>query len=219
MAVVYTATISGKSYGFDFEDQRIDIDETINNVLVTNLWLAIKEAQGSVEGMAYDRVASGSGKNTLGTGVETFLTVTLLDNWEVNTLKTSGKFEVSGGNLIRDDNADPFRDNPLITYIAFLSQAGIATQIETGVSGLTPTEAAQLAEIENLSTFDPSTDTFEGSETYQDLMRLLRAFAVGNIEDDGEGNAVLKSLDGLKDRITATYAANGSRTVTATDKS
>ena len=30
MAVDYTATIDGKSYGFDFEDQRIDIDATID---------------------------------------------------------------------------------------------------------------------------------------------------------------------------------------------
>lgn len=217
MAVIYTATVSGKSYGFDFEDQRIDIDATVNNVLVTHLWTAIKEAQGSVEGVAYNRIASGSGKNTLGTGVETFLTVTLLDNWEVNTLKASGKFEVSGGNLIREDNADPFRDNPLITYIAFLSQAGIATQIETGVSGLTESESLQLSKLDGL--FDPNTDTYEGSETYQDLMRLLRAFVAGNVADDGEGNAVLKSIDGLKDRITATYTNTGSRTVTATDKS
>lgn len=155
MPVIYTATVATKSYGFDFADQRIDIDATIDNMLVENLWTAIKEAQAETEGISYDQIATGSGLNELGTGVNTFLTVTLLSNWEVNTLKTSGKFEVSGGNLIRDDGADPFRDNPSITYIAFLSQAGIATQIETGVSGLTAEESAQLNDIDGKSKLIP----------------------------------------------------------------
>lgn len=158
MTVVYTATVGGKSYGFDFVDQRIDIDATINNMLVPDLWVAIKEAQAVTEGISWPRIATGSGNDVLGTGIETFLTVTLLENWEVNTLKTSGKFEVSGGNLIREDQADPFRDNPLITYIAFLSQAGIATQIETGVSGLTASESAQLAKLDAINVANGSVD-------------------------------------------------------------
>ena len=153
---IYTAIVSGKNYGFDFANQIINIDATIDNMLVTDLWTAIKEAQASSEGISYERVATGGGTDTLGVGVQTFLTVTLLHNWEVNTLKSSGKFEVSGGNLIRADQADPFLDNPAITYIAFLSQAGIATQIETGVSGLTPTESAQL---DNINTKIDDTDT------------------------------------------------------------
>jgi len=137
MGVICTFTVDGTDYGFDFEDQRIDVGATLDTMLVTDLWDAIKQAHSCVDGIPYSQIALGEGLATLGTGVQTFLTVTLLDNWEVNSLKTSGKFEVTGGNLIRMDNADPFRDNPSITYIAFLSQAGVATQIETGVSGLT----------------------------------------------------------------------------------
>jgi hypothetical protein len=144
----YTATVAGKDYGFDFDGQIINVDATVDNLLVTNLYTAIKEAQSSIPGIVYSIIARGGGTDVLGTGISTFLTVTLLENWEVNTLKTSGKFEVSGGNLIRADQADPFLDNPLITYIAFLSQAGIATQIETGVSGLTPQESAKLDSLD-----------------------------------------------------------------------
>lgn len=125
MAVDYTATVDGKDYGFDFEDTRIDIDATVDSLDVKNLYTAIKDAQASNVGIAYSTIANGEGLATLSTGIQTFLTVTLLTTWEVNTLKTSGKFEVRGGNLIRQDGADPFRDNPLITYIAFLSQAGV----------------------------------------------------------------------------------------------
>jgi hypothetical protein len=58
----------------------------------------------------------------------------------------------------------------------------------------------------------------ENGESFQEAVRLIRAFAAGDVEDDGAGNAVIKSLDGLVDRITATYDRNtGSRTVTATN--
>lgn len=122
MAVIHTSIVNGKSYGFDFEDQRIDVDATLDSMLVEDLWTAIKDAQDEEEGMPFDKIATGSGRNVLGSGIETFLTVTLHDNWEINSLKSSGKFEVSGGNLIREDQQDPFRDNPSITYISFLSQ-------------------------------------------------------------------------------------------------
>jgi hypothetical protein len=134
MAVDYTTTVDGKDYGFDFEDTRIDIDATVASLDVEDLYTAIKDAQASIVGIAYETIANGEGLATLSTGIQTFLTVTLLTTWEVNTLKTSGKFEVRGGNLIRQDGADPFRDNPLITYIAFLSQAGV---LATGSGGST----------------------------------------------------------------------------------
>lgn len=139
MAVDYTATVSGKDYGFDFEDTRIDIDVTLDGVDVSDLYLAIKEAQSSEAGIAYNTIANGEGLATLSTGIQTFLTVSLLSTWEINTLKTSGKFEVRGGNLIRQDGSDPFRDNPLITYIAFLSQAGVLANSEdiTGIKNNT----------------------------------------------------------------------------------
>ena len=144
MSIEYTATVSGKTYGFDFDGQIIYIDATIDNMLVANLWTAIKEAQATEFGIPFGVVATGGGTDILGTGIETFLTVTLQDNWEVSTLKSSGKFEVSGGNLIRADQADPFLDNPLITYIAFLSQAGIATVVETG-SAVLPSDVTDIA--------------------------------------------------------------------------
>ena len=132
MAVDYTATVDGKDYGFDFEDTRIDIDATVDSLDVENLYTAIKDAQGSEAGISYETIANGEGLATLSAGIQTFLTVTLLSTWEINTLKTSGKFEVRGGNLIREDQADPFRDNPLITYIAFLSQAGVLATASGG---------------------------------------------------------------------------------------
>ena len=155
MAVDYTATVSGKDYGFDFEDTRIDVDATLDTLDVQDLYTAIKDAQASNVGIVYETIANGEGLATLSTGIQTFLTVTLFSTWEVNTLKTSGKFEVRGGNLIRQDGADPFRDNPLVTYIAFLSQAGV---LATSSGGSAPTAGEVAAAVweELLSSYTTS---------------------------------------------------------------
>jgi hypothetical protein len=125
MAVNYTAIVGGKSFGFDFQAQRIDIDSSLDSLAVNDLYTAIKDAQSSEVGIVWDTIANGEGLATLSPGIQTFLTVSLFDNWELNTLKSTGKFEVNSGNLIRADGADPFLDNPLITYFNFLSQAGV----------------------------------------------------------------------------------------------
>ena len=168
MPVNYTATIDGKTYGFDFEDQRIDIDATIDVLDVINLYESIKDAQSSDAGIVYGTIANAEGLASLSTGIKTFLTVSLLGFWEINTLKTSGKFEVIGGNLIRADGADPFRDNSLITYIAFLSQAGILA--ETGTSGLTTAESETLT---NLNTKISTTLTHARAASMQTKVRIV----------------------------------------------
>ena len=135
MPVNYTVVISGKTYGFDFEDTRIDVDATLDQLDVVNLYEVIKVAQESDVGIAFNTIANGSGLDSLASGIKSFLTVTLQSTWELNSLKSSGKFEVLGGNLIRADGADTFRDNPLITYLAYFSQAGVLVESNSSSSG------------------------------------------------------------------------------------
>ena len=132
---------------FDFQDQRIDVPASINTLSVYPLWRAIREAQSTRIGLAYPVIAKASGLDTLDAtqGIATFITVTLFDNWEVNSLLGGGKFILTGGNLIRQDNADPFRDNPLVTYFAFFSQSGTVTTVNTG-SGVTPNDVTNIAD-------------------------------------------------------------------------
>ena len=151
MAVIFTTSVAGYTYGFDFEDQRIDVDATLSRMPVGDCWTAIKQAEASIEGMVYDQIAVAEGLTALSTGITTYLTVALLDNWETNTLLSSGKFEVIGGNLVRQDEEDPFRDNPLITYINNLSQAGVVATVSTG-SGLSPEQDATLNKVNALET-------------------------------------------------------------------
>ena len=58
----------------------------------------------------------------------------------------------------------------------------------------------------------------EGDVTLRQALRLLLAVAQGDAQGLEGSSPVFKSLDGTKDRITATYSA-GTRTVTARDAS
>lgn len=143
-----TVESDGIDFLFDFEDQRIDVPATETGMYVYTLWKAIRQAQSTPIGMAYPPIAKASGLDVLDSvqNIATFITVTLFDSWEVNSLKTGGKFTLSGGNLIRLDNADPFRDNPLVTYFAFFSQSGTVTTVNTG-SGVTAQDKEDIAEL------------------------------------------------------------------------
>ena len=142
-----TVTSDGIDFLFDFQDQRIDVPNTETSLGVYTLWKAIRQAQATDIGIAYPVIAKAEGLSTLDAvqGISTFITVTLFDNWEVNSLLDGGKFVLSGGNLIRSDNNDPFRDNPLVTYFAFFSQSGTVTTVNTG-SGVTPADIVEIAD-------------------------------------------------------------------------
>lgn len=143
-----TVTSDGIDFLFDFQDQRIDVPGTENSLDVYTLWKAIRQAQSTRIGMSYPVIAKASGLDTLDSvqNIATFITVTLFDDWEVNSLLGGGRFILSGGNLIRLDNSDPFRDNPLVTFFAFFSQSGTVTTVNTG-SGITAQDKEDIAEL------------------------------------------------------------------------
>lgn len=149
MAIIYTATIDGNDYGFDFENKRIDVDAALLIINVENLWAAIKEAQASRVGVAFPVIATGGGLELLDPleGSTTFLTVSLID-WVVNSLISAGRITISGGNLVRSDGSLPVADNPLVQYVNNTAQAGIRI-VTAGDGALTPGDIADiLAAIE-----------------------------------------------------------------------
>lgn len=113
-------------------------------------------------------------------------------------------------------------DNNTILTVGGVSDTFTSTTIAGGGGGggFTDDDRDTLnaiqADIAALNDFDPNTAIIEGSETWLQAMRLIRADAAGSIADDDAGNYVIKSADGLKDRITGTYA-DSSRTITGTD--
>lgn len=146
MSVAYTATVSGYDYGFDFEDQRIDVDASLSVIAVINLYTAIKEAQANLVGIVYPVVAHAEGLTNLDDETKTFITVILQDNWAVNSLRSSGFVMINGGNLVRADGSLIVRENPLITYFNQTSQAGVVFTVSVG-SGLSTEEHNKLMAI------------------------------------------------------------------------
>ena len=125
MAVGYSVTISTIDFGFDFENQVIEIPNTVDQLAVIDLYTAIKDAQASEVGIVFPVIGTGEGLATLGVGIQTYLTLSLKDGWKISSLKTGGIFEVIGGNITKPDASQPFVNNPLVTYFAYYSQAGL----------------------------------------------------------------------------------------------
>jgi hypothetical protein len=141
-------TINAIDFTFDFQDQRIDVENTVVSLDVYILWQAIRTAAGTEIGISYPPIARASGLDELDSvqGIQTFITVTLFDNWEVNSLLSGGKFTLNGGNLLREDGQDPFRDNPLITYFA---GSGVTEQDKQDIAQLiNPNTDARASELD-----------------------------------------------------------------------
>lgn len=127
-------------FTFRFSSSIIDVDAGTSDVDCGDLYSAIKAAQASEPGIVFNRVASGSGLNILGPGVQVGLTVELLGSWQIRFPSGNYVARIAGGNLIGGPGGDP------IAYTAgvqtLLIQSAASTVVTAG--GSVPT-AAQVA--------------------------------------------------------------------------
>lgn len=149
MSVIYTTTVGSIDFGFDWEDQEIEIDSTTVELSAVDLKTAIKMAEGSEIGIVFPGVADFGNPVTLTAAASTFLTVILRDQWRILSMRTSGTFTTGEGNVVNVNNGiDIFAENPQVSGINNISSAGVL--VETGVSGLTSSEAANLLLIKQI---------------------------------------------------------------------
>jgi hypothetical protein len=111
----------------------IHLADTITNLLVQDVLNACRAAEASIQGQGYPAIAAASGKESLGVGVTTGITVQLLGTWVIYTTKTTGVFRVLGGNLVKPDGSDIFRPNNAVSEVNIQSAA--ATLVTTGSGG------------------------------------------------------------------------------------
>lgn len=86
----------------------------------------------------------------------------------------------------------------------------------TSLTTVIPTNSAGLI-AGSMTIDDLESIVLEGTETMAETLRILRAAAAGSIVEQTDGSYVIKSRDGVTDRITGDDAANGGRTISATD--
>jgi hypothetical protein len=98
--------------------------------------------------------------------------------------------------------------NNNILDVATSNQVSILSQNSGGLifGRLTADDVAQLFDY-----------VVEGSETFAEMMRLIRADAAGKIVQAGDGSYAIRDAADSKDRIVGDDAVNGGRDISSTD--
>ena len=117
-------------FTFDFNESIIAVETGANHVDCIALYEAVKRAQSSEEGVAYARIAAGSGLTELAPGVRTGLTVVLFGAWRLKFPPGDYVATIDGGNLLGGLNGDPLAPSPGVTIV--LVQSAAATVIDAG---------------------------------------------------------------------------------------
>jgi hypothetical protein len=156
-------------FTFDFAGSFIDIDSGATDIDCEALYTACKLAQESTEGIIYERVAAGSGLNTLGPGVQVGLTVELLGSWQLRFPAGNYVARIAGGNLIGGPGGDP------ISYTAgvqaLLIQSAASTVVTAG--GSVPSAAQNAAAVWDAAR-DAHTATGSFGERFSNLLTVAK---------------------------------------------
>ncbi len=112
-------------------------------ILMQVLINSIRAQEAGEQGITYDQIADATGKNDLGGGVSTGITVALRSTWKLDFAAGAYQASVSGGNLADALARIHNTGNPQVLVLA----SAAATLVETGTSGLTSGESALLAGI------------------------------------------------------------------------
>jgi hypothetical protein len=127
---------------FDHASQRISVTSPQVSLSCQDLINAIREEEASERGIAYDPIAQASGKDDLGGGVSTAITVFLLDNWQIGWYAGNYTATIGGGNLVAESG-------DAVAYVSGGPQVEItlsaAATIVAGDGGSTAPSASEVA--------------------------------------------------------------------------
>lgn len=150
---------------FDFINKIINITSPQQSLLMQDLINEIRDAEASEEGIVHGQIASASGKNSLGGGVFTGITVELLNNWQLKPYVGSYICEIGGGNITGGILGKP------VAYSAGVNvqilQSAAATVVSTGGSALTTEEHNKLMILPDIDDIEDSLTTLIKVDTTQ----------------------------------------------------
>jgi len=170
-------------YIFNFHTQIIDITSPQIEVNVQELINMIRDNEDSFLGMSYTRIADATGKDDLGGGVQTGITLTLYPDWQLRFWAGSYTATIVNGNLVGGLNGDPVAYTAGVQVVLIQSAA---STLVTGGSALTTEEHDKL--MTGLDTTVPSAVWDEV------LTNHLTAGTTGKTLKDVKTKATLASL-------------------------
>ena len=158
MASTYEHSIpGGGTIEFDFTNQEANVSSDVETLTAQQFLDAARDAEAQIIAFGFPPIVEASGKEYLDVdnNIRVMLTVALLGTWVIYSERSSGRFRVLGGNLIRDDGEDIFKANTQITYINIQQAAGTITEISGG-TGFTSDDRTTLGNIRKLVRADQS---------------------------------------------------------------
>lgn len=131
---------------FDFYNSIIEVPAPDTSLTMQYLINEVRDNEDElIPGMAYNKIADASGKEDLGGGVSTAITVRLLDNWrvrfEARPSPTTVQCTISGGNLVGGLGGNPIAPSAFTQVLNLSSAAGTIA---------TPTTASENTNIKYL---------------------------------------------------------------------
>ena len=150
---------------FDFYNSIIEVPEPDTTLTMQYLIDQIRDTEDEITpGMAYNKIADASGKEDLGGGVSTAITVRLLDNWRVRFEARDGlegtiQCTISGGNLVGGPGGNPIAPSAYTQVLNLSSAAGTIA---------TPTTADENTNLKYLIASMTGTQKTIGSIYYWD---------------------------------------------------
>jgi hypothetical protein len=130
------------AYVFNFYQQIIDVTNPQTTVVVQDLLNEIRTQEISNTGMAYPKIADATGKDDLGGGVSTGITLSLQPNWQLRFWAGNYVADITGGNLVGGLSGNPFAYTAGVQIKVIQSAA--STIVTSGGSALTTQEHDKL---------------------------------------------------------------------------
>jgi len=191
---------------FNHATKRILVPQAESQPLLIQTVLdAIREEEASERGICYDQIATASGKEALGGGVFTGITLALLSTWALQFETGAYQAAVDGGNLADGLLRVANTGSPQV-----LLRSSAASTLVVGSGGSTAPTASQNATA-------VWQYLIEAGYSAEQLMRLMAAFAAGNGIGLGGPTPKFRDLANTKDRIVAALDQNGNRTIASRD--
>lgn len=132
------------NFSVDYVNEKIRATGSRAEFLAQELVTIIRQSEATLDGIKLPVFAEVSGLVTLSPGVQTALTIQLLDNWQVSWAANSvTQATLGGGNIVGGPGDDPVEDvvdGPQVT----IALSAAATQVSVG-SGVLPSDITAIA--------------------------------------------------------------------------